>query len=74
MDANLSMVLGVVLAGLTLPSNIYWLSERRFAPVPFAALVVSAGLILFAVLTTPDEVAFSLVPKAFINVIASLVN
>lgn len=74
MDADLSLVLGIIIAGFSLPSIISALSDGRSPRASILTILISGGLVIYALQTKPGGYTLGQVPEAFINVIAGFVN
>jgi len=73
MDTDLMLVVGIVFAVLTVPSMISAYSDNR--PIRAAALVLllSLGLIAYAVSTHPGGYRFEEIPDVFFGVVARFI-
>lgn len=70
MDPDLSLVIGILLAGLAVPGLFAALADRRF---PWFAILLACGggyLIFSAWTAKPGGYAWPDIPNAFIDVIA----
>ncbi len=67
---DLYVVIGVVLAGLALPSIFGAMADRRSPRVALLTLIIAGVLIGLAVSQQPGVYDFEEVPHAFVRVIA----
>ena len=74
MDADLLLVIGVVLGALSIPSFLNGFVESRLPRVAVLLVVAAVALIVLAVMTRPGGYAVQDVPEAFIRVIARILN
>lgn len=74
MDSDLVLVIGVVLAGFTVPSILSALTDGRSPRVSALVAVVAGGLIVWAVNSKPSGYTFEDIPKAFVNVVGRYLN
>ncbi|MEP2921859.1 MAG: hypothetical protein ABJP06_14135 [Sulfitobacter sp.] len=70
MDADLALVIGIILAGFSVPSILSALSDKRAPRAPAITILIAGGLILFAVQGKPGGYTFEQMPDVFVNVIA----
>ena len=70
MDAELAMVLGIVLVGFSIPAILSSLSDGRRPIVPIVIILIAGGFIFYAINIKPGGFAFADLPEAFIHVIA----
>jgi len=74
MDTDLVLVIGIVLAGLSIPSLLAAFSESR-PPRAGAVMVLIGGLmIVYALNQSPRGYTFAEIPELFIKVIGRFVN
>lgn len=74
MDADLALVLGVVLLVFAIPAIMSAYSDSRTPRVPAIIVLIAGGLILFAVVSHPGGYSLSQVPDAFANVIGKYIR
>lgn len=74
MDADLLLVIGVVLGALSIPSFLNGFVESRLPRIAVLLVVAAVALIVLAVMTHPGGYAVDDVPEAFIRVIARILN
>lgn len=70
MDSDLALVIGLVLAALTVPSILSALSDRRAPRALAITILIAGGLILFAIQGKPGGYNLAQLPDVFVNVIA----
>ncbi len=70
MDSDLVLVIGLVLAALTIPSILSALSDNRAPRASAITILIAGGLIVFAVLDKPGGYQLANLPEIFVNVIA----
>lgn len=74
MDPDLSLVIGILLAGLSLPGFMSALVERRIPKLPVLLAALGGYLIYSGVTTMPGGFTWPDVPNAFIDVIARIIT
>ncbi|MEM9552510.1 MAG: hypothetical protein AAGA05_15120 [Pseudomonadota bacterium] len=72
METDLALVLGIVIAGFSLPSILSALGDGRTPRASAVTVLIAGGLILYAVQQKPGGYAWSDVPNAFIRVAAQI--
>lgn len=70
MDSDLALVIGLVLAALTIPSILSAVSDRRAPRASAITILIAGGLIVFAVQDKPGGYQLAQLPDVFVNVIA----
>ena len=70
MDTDLALVIGIVFAGLSVPSILSALSDRRAPRASAITVLIAGGLIVFAVQGKPGGYQLSELPDVFVNVVA----
>ena len=70
MDSDLALVIGLVLAALTVPSILSALSDKRAPRASAITILIAGGLIVFAVQDKPGGYQLAQLPDVFVNVIA----
>jgi len=70
MDTDLALVLGLVIAALSVPSVLSALSDRRAPRASAITILIAGGLILFAIQGKPGGYTLQQVPDTFVNVVA----
>ena len=74
MDTDLTLVIGIVLAALAIPSLLAAFSESR-PPRAGAILILIGGILIIVALTqSPTGYRFADIPDAFLRVIGKVVN
>ena len=74
MDPDLSLVIGILLAGLAVPGCLASLVERRFPKLSLLMAIGGGYLIYSGVTTMPGGFDWPDVPNAFIDVIARIIG
>ncbi len=70
MDADLALVLGLIVAGFSIPSILSALGDGRSPRASMVTILIAGGLIIYALVTKPGGYTLAQVPEAFIHVIA----
>jgi len=70
MDAELALVLGVVICGFAVPAILSSISEGRPPRASAFTILIGGGLLLYAISVQPGGFQFSDIPNAFVSVIA----
>ncbi|MEP1768005.1 MAG: hypothetical protein ABJJ53_15375 [Sulfitobacter sp.] len=70
MDTDLALVLGLIIAALSIPSVLSALADRRAPRASAITILIAGGLILFAIQGKPGGYALQQVPDVFVNVVA----
>ena len=70
LEYDLYIVIGVILAGLSIPAIFGAMADRRTPSAGLLVLIVAAGLIGLAVYERPGTYDLREVPHAFVRVIA----
>ncbi len=70
MDADLALVLGLIVAGFSVPAILSAISDGRSPRASMLTILVAGALVLFAISTKPGGYTLSQVPDAFFAVIA----
>lgn len=74
MDSDLLLVIGLVLAGLSIPAIISAFSEGRPPRGGAILVVVGGGLVALAMMNHPTGYAIGDLPDVFIRVVARIIN
>jgi hypothetical protein len=74
MDSDLALVIGLVLAALTVPSILSALSDRRAPRASAITILIAGGLIVFAIQDKPGGYRLEQLPDVFISVIARYIS
>ena len=72
MTPDIALVLGLVLAALSIPSMMSALVDRRSPRASAVTILIAGGLILYAVQTNPGGYTLQDIPKAISRVIGAL--
>lgn len=70
MDVDTALVLGIVIAGFSIPSILSALSDRRAPRASAITILIAGGLILYAVQNQPGGYTLADIPNAFVRVAA----
>ncbi|MEO0401264.1 MAG: hypothetical protein AAF214_02710 [Pseudomonadota bacterium] len=70
MTPDLYLVLGIIIAGFSIPSILSALSDRRAPRASAITILIAGGLILVAVQTQPGGYALQDIPDVFVRVAA----
>jgi hypothetical protein len=70
MDADLALVLGLIMAGFSVPSILSAISDGRSPRASMMTILIAGALLLFAISTKPGGYTLSQVPDVFFSVIA----
>ncbi|MBM1633286.1 hypothetical protein JQV27_08085 [Sulfitobacter mediterraneus] len=65
MEPDLALVLGVIIAGLSIPSVLSAMSDRRAPRASALTILIGGALILFAVQSQPGGYSLGDVPDVF---------
>ena len=71
MTPDLYLVLGIIIAGFSIPSVLSAISDRRAPRASAITILIAGGLILLAVQTQPGGYRLEDIPEVFVRVIAS---
>jgi hypothetical protein len=69
MDADLALVIGLVVAVFAIPAMVSAYSEGRAPRVASFAVLVAGGLVVWAVTSKPGGYTLSDIPDAIISVV-----
>ena len=69
MNTDLVLVVGLVLAALSVPAMVSAFSDGRAPRAPALIILIAGGMIIFAVLRHPGGYALSDIPNVFFDVI-----
>lgn len=73
MDPDTLLVLGIIVAGFSVPSILSAISDGRAPRASALTMLIAGGLILFAIQTHPGGYTLQDVPDAFVRVVAQFV-
>lgn len=74
MDPDLSLVIGLVLAVLTVPSLLSALIEGRPPRAGILFALIAGGMVVYALNSHPSGYQIAEIPEVFIRVIGRLLN
>lgn len=69
MDADLALVIGLLLAGFSLVGIISAVSDGRGPRASALTILIAGGLVVFALQAQPGGYTFEDIPNAFVRVI-----
>ncbi|MEW2912864.1 hypothetical protein [Leisingera sp. JC11] len=69
MDTDLALILGLVIAGFTVPPVISALSERRPPRASVLTILIAIGLVTYAVMMNPGGYSVDEIPDVFFRVV-----
>jgi len=70
MDADLLMVLGIILAGFSVPSILSAITDGRAPRASALTILIAGGMVLYAIQTAPGGYTLETIPDAFVRVAA----
>lgn len=70
MDTDLALIIGIVIAALSIPSILSALSDRRAPRASAITILIAGGLIVFAIQGKPGGYELAELPDVLVNVIA----
>jgi hypothetical protein len=70
MDPDLALVLGLLIAFLSVPAMVSAYSDSRPPRAPALVLLIAGGLILYALTTQPGGYRVADIPEVFFGVVA----
>lgn len=73
-DSDLILVIGIILAVLSIPAMLSAFSESRAPRAPIVTILIAGAMILYAVKTHPGGYAISDVPHVFFEVVGRIIN
>ncbi len=74
MDTDLALVLGLIIAALSIPSILSALSDRRAPRASAITVLIAGGLIVFAVQGKPGGYRMDQLPSVVVDVIARYIR
>jgi len=74
MTPDLSLVLGIVIAGFSVPSILSALADGRAPRASAITILIAGGLILYAIQSQPGGYTLQEIPNVFVRVAAKFVN
>jgi len=73
-QADLVLVIGLVLAVFAIPSIVSSLSDGCAPRVAILTILLAGGLVLYALQTNPGGYTLADVPNVFVRVVAQFIN
>jgi hypothetical protein len=73
MSPDIAMVIGIIIAGFSIPSIMSALSDRRAPRASALTVLIAGGLIVYAVRTHPGGYRFEDLPDVFVRVVAQFI-
>ena len=70
MDTDLLLVMGLILAGFSVPSILSAITDGRAPRASAITILIAGGLVLYAIQTSPGAYTLQSVPDVFVRVIA----
>lgn len=70
MDADLALVLGLVVAAFSIPSMLSAISDGRTPRASMVTILIAGALVLYAAATKPGGYTVDTIPDAFVRVVA----
>jgi len=70
LDPDIALVIGIVVAALSVPSILSAISDGRAPRTSAVMILIAGGLILYAIQSRPGGYSFSDVPGVFTSVVA----
>ena len=70
MDADLALVIGIVVGIFAIPSILSALSDRRAPRASAVTILIAGGLIVYAIRTHPGGYGIEDLPNVFVRVVA----
>ncbi|MEO0391158.1 MAG: hypothetical protein AAF218_09500 [Pseudomonadota bacterium] len=74
MNADIALVLGIIIGGLSVPSVLSAITDRRAPRASMLTILLAGGLIYYALNTQPGGYTLQDVPDAFVRVVAMVMN
>ncbi|MEL6464731.1 MAG: hypothetical protein AAFQ58_07160 [Pseudomonadota bacterium] len=73
MNPDLLLVLGILIAGFSIPSVLSAISDQRAPRASAITILIAGGLIFLAMQTKPGGYTLQEIPDVFVSVIGSLI-
>ena len=74
MTPDMYLVLGIVIAGFSIPSVLSAVSDGRAPRASAITILIAGGLILLAIQTQPGGYTLQEIPDVFVRVIAPFIS
>ncbi|KAE9632514.1 hypothetical protein FEE96_01680 [Parasedimentitalea maritima] len=69
MDTDLALILGLVIGGLSIPSIMSAISDRRSPRASALTILIACGLLYYATATKPGGYQIDQIPNVFFSVL-----
>lgn len=73
MSPDIAMVIGIVIAGFSIPSIMSALSDKRAPRASALTILIAGGLIVYAMRTHPGGYRIEDIPNVFVRVVAQFI-
>lgn len=70
MDSDLLLVLGIILAGFSIPSIMSAVTDGRAPRASAITILIAGGLVLYAIQAQPSGYSLQEIPDVFVRVAA----
>ncbi|MEL7100066.1 MAG: hypothetical protein AAGM84_14670 [Pseudomonadota bacterium] len=74
METDIALVVGIIIAGLSVPSILSAMSDGRAPRASALTILIAGGLITYALTQHPGGYTLQTVPDAFVRVVALVLN
>ncbi len=74
MNPDVSLVLGLIVAGFSVPSILSAISDGRSPRASAVTVLIAGGLILYALQSQPGGYTLAEIPDVFVRVFAVFLN
>ncbi|WP_299620556.1 hypothetical protein [uncultured Tateyamaria sp.] len=73
MDSDLFLVLGIILAGFSIPSILSAMTDGRAPRASALTILIAGGMVLYAIQTQPGGYELQSIPDVFVRVFARFI-
>ncbi len=73
MSSDIALVLGIVIAGFSIPSMLSAITDGRAPRASAITILIAGGLVVYAVQTQPNGYSLSQIPDVFVRVVSQFV-